>query len=89
MITDSFHGTIFSIIFKKPFIPYLNIGKGRGRFISLIKTFNLSNRIIFPNKFKEVDITLLKTPLNINQSLLNNLKIKSINFLKKNLNIRK
>ena len=87
VITDSFHGTIFSIIFKKPFISYLNIGRGSSRFISLIKTFNLSNRIIFPKKFKEVNITLLKTPLNINQSLINNLKRKSINFLKKNLNI--
>ena len=89
VITDSFHGSIFSIIFKKPFITYLNKGRGSGRFISLIKTFNLSNRIIFPKKFNKVNINLLKTPLNINQSLLNYLKNNSINFLKKNLNLTK
>jgi len=88
VITDSFHGTIFSLIFKKPFIAYLNIGRGSGRFISLIKIFNLSKRIIYPKKFKKVDINLLRQPLNINQSLLNYLKNKSINYLKKNLNIK-
>jgi hypothetical protein len=89
VITDSFHGTALSITPKKPFISYLNRGRGSGRFISLIETFNLSKRIIFPKQFKKVNINLLKTPLNINQSLLNNLKNNSINFLKKNLNIRK
>jgi len=89
VITDSYHGTLFSIIFKKPFISYLNQKRGSDRFTSLIETFNLSKRIIFRNKFKIVNINLLKTPLNINQSLLNNLKKNSINFLKKNLNLTK
>jgi len=88
VITDSFHGTLFSIIFKKPFISYLNTHRGSGRFISLIETFNLGKRIIFPKNFKNVNISLLKTPLNINQSLFNYLRKKSINFLKKNLNIK-
>jgi len=91
VITDSFHWTIFSLIFKKPFITYLNIERGSGRFISLIKTFktfNLSKRIIYPKKFKKFDINILRKPLNINQSLLNYLKNKSINYLKKNLNIK-
>lgn len=89
VITDSFHGTIFSIIFKKPFISYLNSRRGKDRFLSLIETFNLGKRIIFPRDFKKVNINLLKTPLNINQSLLNYLKSNSINYLKKNLDIKK
>lgn len=88
VITDSFHGTIFSIIFKKPFITYINKYRGNGRFISLIKIFNLGQRIVDKNNFTKVNINLLKTPLNINQTLLNYLKNKSINFLKKNLNIK-
>lgn len=79
--------TIFSIIFKKPFISYLNTKRGSGRFLSLIDTFNLTKRIIFPKDFKKVNINLLKTPLYINETLLNYLKNYSINFLKKNLNI--
>ena len=46
VITDSYHGTIFSIIFKKPFITYINENRGSGRFISLIKIFNLGQRML-------------------------------------------
>ena len=53
MITDSYHGSIFSIIFKKPFITYLNKGRGNDRFFSLIKTFNLSQRIIDQENFEK------------------------------------
>ena len=35
VITDSFHGTIFSIIFNKSFITIINSRRGRGRFTSL------------------------------------------------------
>ena len=70
VITDSFHGIIFSIIFKKSFIAYLNNKRGSGRFISLIKIFNLSKRIIYHKHFKLIDINLLLKPLNINYSLL-------------------
>ena len=43
IFTDSFHGTIFSIIFKKPFITLKNKKRGPQRFISLLKpiSFNL------------------------------------------------
>jgi hypothetical protein len=89
VITDSFHGTIFSIIFEKPFITYLNKKRGNDRFFTLIKIFNISKRIIAQKNFKKVNINLLKTPLYINQTFLNYLKNKSIHFLKKNLNITK
>ena len=35
VFTDSFHGTIFSIIFKKPFITLRNVVRGGERFFSL------------------------------------------------------
>jgi len=89
VITDSFHGTIFSIIFKKPFITYINKKRGSGRFTSLIKIFNLGQRILDQKNFKKININLLKTPLKINQTLLNFLKNKSINFLKTNLKLNK
>ena len=88
VITDSYHGTLFSIIFEKPFITYINRVRGNSRFISLNRIFNLGPRIVNQYNFRGVDINLLKKPLNINQTLLNDLKNKSINFLKKNLNIK-
>jgi hypothetical protein len=87
IVTDSFHGTAFSIIFNKPFISYINSIRGRLRFYSLQKTFALNDRIIFPDKNYKPDINLLNIPLNINQDLLDSLRNFSINYLKKNLHI--
>ena len=83
VITDSFHGTIFSIIFNKPFISFVYKERGKERFNSLKEVFNLNNRIY--NYDSSPDINLLETPLNVNQKILNSLKKKSINFLKTNL----
>lgn len=44
VITDSFHGTVFSIIFGKPFISLINKDRGSSRFNSLLKLFDLSER---------------------------------------------
>lgn len=46
VVTDSFHGTIFSIIFNKPFISIGNAGRGLTRFTSLLKMFGLEHRLI-------------------------------------------
>ena len=88
VITDSFHGTIFSIIFNKPFISFINTFRGKGRFTSLAKTFNLKERIIYPTKANNNIINLLTKPLNINESLINSLKNESISYLKRNLGIK-
>lgn len=83
VITDSFHGTVFSIIFDKPFLSFVYKERGYERFNNLKEIFNISNRIYYKNSFP--DINLLKTPLNINKKKLNALKKKSIHFLKSNL----
>lgn len=46
VITDSFHGTVFSIIFNKPFVTIANEERGNSRFISLLSWLNLENRLI-------------------------------------------
>lgn len=46
VITDSFHGTVFSIIFHKEFISIANHGRGNSRFESLLSKFYLQNRLI-------------------------------------------
>ena len=86
VISDSFHGSIFSIIFNKPFISFINYGRGGQRFVSLKDTFNLNNRII-DSKNSNPNLNLLLEPLNINNTRLEELKNISINFLKKNLGV--
>ena len=85
VITNSYHGTIFSIIFNKPFVSFIFKNSPKERMISLKNAFNIQNRIFEYNIFPDVNI--LKTPLNINFTLINLLKKQSIKFLKKNLGI--
>lgn len=46
VVTDSFHGCVFSIIFNKPFYVIANKERGMARFNSLLKLFNLESRMI-------------------------------------------
>jgi hypothetical protein len=46
VITDSFHGTVFSILFNKPFWVVINEERGASRFKSLLSLFNLDNRVV-------------------------------------------
>ena len=45
VLTDSFHGTIFSLIFQKPFMTLINNKRGGERFISLLTPLNLTGRL--------------------------------------------
>lgn len=53
VITDSFHGTIFSIIFHKDFISLSNPKRGSERFKSLSEMFSLDNNVLMtiPDEF--------------------------------------
>jgi hypothetical protein len=61
VITDSFHGTVFSIIFNKPFIVYGNVDRGMSRFDSLLRMFGLEDRMI--NSFSELNNRKIFDPI--------------------------
>ena len=46
VITDSFHGCAFSILFNKPFFAFINENRGSSRFYSLFESFELQDRAI-------------------------------------------
>ena len=52
IITDSFHGTAFSIIFNKEFYVYKNAHRGNSRFESILEEFGLKDRLIENNLFE-------------------------------------
>ena len=87
IITDSFHGTVFSIIFNKPFLAFSNSFRGKARFDSLKELFSLDNRIIEPSSYSNININLLIEPLNIDQYKFNEMKKFSLNYLKRNLDM--
>ncbi len=49
LVTDSFHGVCFAIIFNKPFICIANPERGLPRFTSLLEQIGLMSQLIFPN----------------------------------------
>ena len=46
VVTDSFHGTVFAIINRKPFLTIINSARGRARFDTLLSTVGLSSRLL-------------------------------------------
>lgn len=56
VVTDSFHGTVFSIIFNKPFVVLINEQRGASRFYSLLDILGLRDRIV--NKHNDIQKVL-------------------------------
>ncbi len=46
VVTDSFHGTIFCLLFHIPFLTIVNTARGGDRFYSLLEPLGLENRLI-------------------------------------------
>lgn len=81
VVTDSFHGMVFSIIFNKPFIAILNIERGASRFVSLLSMFHLEHRVVTVGEElrKELLMPVDYEPIN---KILNKLKKESFSYLK-------
>lgn len=61
VITDSFHGSAFSIIFNKPFLAIGNYGRGYERFVDLLGRLKLKNRLITDPKNIPLDEKYLES----------------------------
>lgn len=59
VLTDSFHGTVFSILFNRPFAVYGNEARGTSRLMSLLKMFELESHLVSGS---EVDVDALLAP---------------------------
>ena len=85
VIADSFHGCVFAILFNIPFIAIGNQKRGVTRFVSLLRQFNLTNRLIDPST--ELSDELIHEPIDwpqVNQQL-SILKEFPIDFLRASL----
>lgn len=81
VVTDSFHGMAFSIIFNKQFIVIGNPERGMARFTSLLNHFGLADRLTeknVPNIDENIDYRKVSDLLSI-------LREQGINFLKNSL----
>lgn len=83
VVTDSFHGCVFSILFNKPFVAIVNKQRGEDRFVSLLSLFDLNDRLVKGDnveisKLHPIDWTIVNEKLKI-------LREESLNYLSKYL----
>lgn len=83
VLTDSFHGCVFSIIFRKQFLAIGNKERGLSRFQSLLSLFSLQDRLILsPDEYRDnlssIDYSQVQIQLHVLQK-------QSYLFLKTNL----
>lgn len=83
VVTDSFHGCVFSIIFGKPFIAIANTERGLGRFHSLLGELGLNDRLITGVNDYTVRRDTLLAPFNYEpvRARLDKLRQSSLQFL--------
>ena len=89
VFTDSFHGTVFSVLFHKPFIvferPYEEgYGKMSSRLDTLLETFNLNEHRV--NSKEKLDIIKPEYDYLKVDNILKEKRKESIDFLKEALN---
>lgn len=80
VITDSFHGTVFSLIFNKPFVVYGNSTRGLARLEDLLHRFGLSERLV--SKSSDV-CNILDTQVDWRkvENIIDKNKVASLSFL--------
>lgn len=85
VVTDSFHGTVFSILFNKPFFVVGNEARGTARIESLLREFGLSDRFV-RKPAQIVEVTSMEEPnwTEIN-SIIAEKRTEGIQFLSENL----
>ncbi|MDV7187799.1 polysaccharide pyruvyl transferase family protein [Lutibacter sp. TH_r2] len=81
IVTDSFHGTMFSVIFGKQFIVIGNEKRGLTRFTSFLKSVGLLNRLVLPSQGVDMDTVFEKIDYEKVNKILKIEKIKSKSFL--------
>lgn len=87
VITDSFHGTVFAILFNKPFITIGNTKRGIDRFTSILDLFSLNSRLVLDGELlKAIDIYKLPIDFDKVNNVLETERCISVQFLEKSLN---
>lgn len=84
IITDSYHGTLFSIIFQKDFLVIGNLKRGLARFKSILSTLSLDDRLV-DNLSNYIQTTDSINWIDV-YNKLNEKRISSRKFLEANIN---
>jgi len=84
VITDSFHGMIFSILFSRQFVVFANKSRGLSRFTDFLSFLGLEDRMV-----TDCNSTYLKLSEKIDyksiQKKIETFRVSSLLYLKKNI----
>lgn len=83
VVTDSFHGCVFSILFGKPFVTTGNVNRGNARLDSLLELLGLTNRRVVSYEDFNQRRGSLSQPIEYDrvEEILQKERAKSLNFL--------
>jgi len=85
VVTDSFHGTAFSVVFNKKFYSYIAFSKTSSRIISLLKNLGIDNRLVLKESLSSFHVENKLFNSNKYLNKLDDLKKKSILYLSDNI----
>ena len=85
VVTDSFHGMVFSIIFNKQFVVIGNKERGMARFESLLNALGCEDRLVTSINAVE-SLLKLEVDYSFVNERLNTLRMESMSFLTNSLN---
>lgn len=85
VVTDSYHGCVFAILFNKPFIVIANRKRGIDRFSTLLDMLTLSHRMV--SSVEQVTTLLFEEDIDYTRvnEILKQRRIESMDFLKRSL----
>lgn len=85
VVTDSFHGTVFSILFHRQFVVYANPNRGIARLQSLLKMMGLEDRMLMKSD-EYLKVKLLQAiSWDVVEKRLLSVRAKSMDFLTRSL----
>lgn len=82
VITDSFHGTVFSLLFERNFITLTNSTRGTSRFDTLLKFTGLQDRLIDKEQLDEYDFNLCSINYGPVKEAIRDMRQKGLSFLR-------
>ena len=88
VVTDSFHGMVFAIMFNRPFVVFANPDRGLARFTSLLGQLGLSDRLIMDTEVPEIEALLRPVDWAQVNVRLDKARAASLDFLRKGLGLR-
>jgi hypothetical protein len=88
VVTDSFHGLCFSLIFRRPFVVMGNVNRGLDRFNSILSLVGLSERLLSSDASEQEIQQLLLVPIDWEDvhERLDRFRARSLRFLRDALN---